>query len=98
MKVYYRNSNNNIFTVDIKPDDTMKEVAAKIQDKGGLKPCQVSVTMVSNVCHCGKRTEHLLLESFDNPTEIEIDSELEIDNAMENSFTYVNRFYEEAKS
>ena len=30
MKVYYRNSNNNIFTVDIKPDETIKEVAAKI--------------------------------------------------------------------
>ena len=67
MKVYYRNSNKNIFTVDIKPDKTMKEVAAKIQDKGGLIPCHVSVTKVNNVCDCGKRIEHLLLESLDNP-------------------------------
>ena len=67
MKVYYRNSNKNIFTVDIKPDKTMKEVAANIQDKSGLIPCHVSVTIVNNVCDCGKRIQHLLLESLDNP-------------------------------
>ena len=87
MKVCYRNSNKNIFTVDRKSDETMKEVAAKIEDKGGLNPCHVSVTIVNNVCDCGKRIEHLLLESWDNPIEIEIDSGLEIDNAMEDSFT-----------
>ena len=91
LKVYYRNSNKNIFTVDIKPDEIMKEVAAKIQDKGGLIPCHVSVTLVNNVCACGKRIQHLLLESLDNPKDIEIDSELEIDDAMEDSFTYINR-------
>ena len=67
MKVYYRNSNKNVFTVDIIPDETMKEVASKIQDKGGLNP-----TMVNNVCDCGKRIEHFLLESLDNSIEIEI--------------------------
>ena len=97
MKVYYRNSNKNIFTVDIKPGEIMKEVAAKIQDKGGLMPCHVSVTMVNNVCDCGKKMKHLLLESLDNPIDIEIDSELEIDNAMKDLLTYVNRLYEEAK-
>ena len=53
--------------------------------------------MVNNVCDCGKRIEHLLLESSDNPIETEIDSKLETDNAMEDSFTYVNRLYEGAK-
>ena len=67
MKVYYRNSNKNIFTADIKPDKTMKEVAPKIQDKSGLIPCHVSVTIVNNVCDCGKRIQQLLLESLDNP-------------------------------
>ena len=97
MKVYYRNSNNNIFTVNIKLDETMKVVAAKIQDKDGLNPFHVSVTMVNNACDCVKRIEHLLLESLDNPIEIEIDSGLEIDNAIEDSFPYVNRLYEGAK-
>ena len=83
--------------MDIKPDETMKEVTAKIQDKGGLIPCHVSVTLVNNVCACGKRIQHLLLESLDNPVDIEIDSELEIDDAMVDSFTYVNWLYEEAK-
>ena len=53
----------------------MKEVAAKMQDKGGLKPCNISV---NNICDCEKRIEHLLLENLDNPIDIEIDSELEI--------------------
>ena len=34
--------------------------------------------MVNNICDCGKRIEHLLLENLDNPIDIEIDSELEI--------------------
>ena len=50
----------------------MKEVAAKMQDKGGLKTCHVSITMVNNVCDCGKIIEHL-----HHHTDIEIDSELE---------------------
>ena len=93
MKICYRNRNKNIFTVDVKPDETMKEVATKVQDKGGLKPCHVNVTMVNNICNCGKRIEHLLPESLDNPIEIEIESELEIENSMKDSFTYVNRLY-----
>ena len=82
MKIYYRNRNKNILTVDVKPDETMKEVATKVQDKGGLKPCHVSVTVVNNICNCGKRIEHLLLESLDNPIEIEIESELETENSV----------------
>ena len=93
MKIYYRNRNKNILTVDVKPDETMKEVATKVQDKGGLKPCHVSVTVVNNICNCGKRIEHLLLESLDNPIEIEIESELETENSVKDSFTYVNRLY-----
>ena len=53
--------------------------------------------MVNSVCDCGKRIEHILLENLDNPIETEIESELEIDNAMENSFAYVNRLSEEEK-
>ena len=83
--------------MDIIPDEIMKKVAAKIHDKRGLNPCHVSITMVNNVCDCGKRIEHLLLESLDNPLQIEKDSKTEIDNAMVDSFTYVNKLYEEAK-
>ena len=75
----------------------MKEVAPKIQDKDYLKPCHVSLTMGNSICDFRKRINHLLLESLDNPIEEEIDSELEIDNGMEDSFTYVNRFCEKAK-
>ena len=53
--------------------------------------------MVNNICDCGKRIKQLPVESLDNPKEIEIDSQLEIDNAIEDSSTYVNRLHEEAK-
>ena len=49
--------------MDIKPDESLKEVAAKIQYKCGPNPYHVTVTLVTNVCDCGKRIEHLLLES-----------------------------------
>ena len=52
----------------------------------------LSLTMVNNFCDCGKRIEHL-----HHPIDIEMDSELETDNVMEDSFTYANRLYEEAK-
>ena len=53
--------------------------------------------MGNSICDCRNRINHLLLESLDNPIKEEIDSELEIDNGMEDSFTYVNRFCEKAK-
>lgn len=45
--------------------------------------------MVNGVCDCGKRVEHLQLESLENPIDTQKDSELEIDIDMEDSFTYV---------
>ena len=53
--------------------------------------------MVKSVCDCGKTVEHLQLESLENPIDTQKDSELEIDIDMEDSFTYVNKLYEEAK-
>ena len=93
MKVYYTNSNKNIFTVDIKPHKTMKEVAAIIQDKGGLIPCHISVTMVNNIGDCGKRIEHLLLESLDNPIYewLEKRTETIIENQFKNSYHETSR-------
>ena len=34
---YYKNPNNNVFTMDIQPDKSMKGVPAKMQDNGGPK-------------------------------------------------------------
>ena len=70
---YDKIPNSDVFTDDIQPDETTKGVALKIKDKGELKPSHVSVTMVNDVSDCGKRIEHLLLESLDKPIEIEID-------------------------
>lgn len=53
--------------------------------------------MVNSICDCGKRVEYLQLESLENPIDTQKDSELEIDIDMEDSFTQVNKLYEEAK-
>ena len=53
--------------------------------------------MVNSICDCGKRVEYLQLESLENPIDTQKDSELDIDIDMEDSFTYVNKLYEEAK-
>ena len=53
--------------------------------------------MVNSICDCGKRVEYLQLESLENPIDTQKDSELEIDIDMEDSFTYVNKLYEEVK-
>ena len=53
--------------------------------------------MANNVCDFGKSIKHLLLESLDNSIEKELDSQLKIDKAMDDSLTYVNRLYEEVK-
>ena len=81
----------------IKLSETMNKVAGKIQDKGGRNPCHLGVTMVDNVYNCGKSMQYILLEGLDNPIEIEIDSELGIDNAMKESFASANSLYENTK-
>ena len=38
------------FGMNVLPEDTMEQVMHKIQDKGEIKPCNVSLYMVNSLC------------------------------------------------
>ena len=42
----------------------MEEVTHKIQDKGGITSCNVSLYMVDFLCNSGKTVNQLLLEDI----------------------------------
>ena len=52
------------FGMDVLPEDTIEQVTNKIQDKGGIKPCNVNLYMVDSLCNCGKTIHQLLLEDI----------------------------------
>ena len=64
MKIFFKNGNSSFFGMDVLPEDTMEEVTHKIQDKGGTKPCQVSLYMVDSLYYCGKTVNQILLEDI----------------------------------
>ena len=59
MKIYFKTGNGSFFGMDVLPEDTMEQVTHKIQDKGGIKPCNESLYMVDSLCNCGKTVKQL---------------------------------------
>ena len=52
MKTYCKTG--NVIFFGILPQDTMEQVTHKLQNKGGMKPCNVSLYMVHSLYDCGK--------------------------------------------
>ena len=52
------------FRMDVLLEDTMKQITHKMQDKGGIKPYNVSPYIVNSLCNCGKTVNQLLLEDI----------------------------------
>ena len=50
MKIYFKNGNASFFGMDVLPEDTMEQVTHKIQDKGQIKSCNLSLSMVDSFC------------------------------------------------
>ena len=82
--------------MDVPPEDTMEQVTHMIQDKGGIKPCNVSLYMIDALCNCGKTVNQLLLEDISAEIEIEYRPSEEDDN-NDVSISHINFLYEEAK-
>ena len=57
--------------MDVLPEYTVEQVTHKIQDKGEIKPCNVSLHMIDSLCKCGKTVNQLLLEDISAEIEIE---------------------------
>ena len=86
--------------MDLLPEDTMEQVTYKIQDKGGIKPCNISLYMVNSLCSCRKTFNQLLLEDISAEIEIEYRPSEENDEHLDNndvSYSHINFLYEEAK-
>ena len=96
MKIYFKTENGSFFGMDVLPEDTMEQVTHMIQDKGGIKPCNVSLYMVDALCNCGKTVNQLLLEDISAEIEIEYRPSEENDN-NDVSMSHINFLYEEAK-
>ena len=74
----------------------MEKGKHKIQDKGGIKPCNVSLYMADY----GKTVNQLLLEDISADIQIEYRTSEENDELLDNnavSMSHINFLYEEAK-
>ena len=102
MKIYFKTGNGSFFGMDVLPENRMEQVTHEIQDKGGIKSCNVSLYMVDSSCNCGKTVNQLLLEDISAEIEIEIEyrpSE-ENDELLDNNdvlMSHINFLYEEVK-
>ena len=48
-KTCYKSGNESFFRMDVFPEDTMVKDMHKMQEKGGIKPCNVSFNMVDSL-------------------------------------------------
>ena len=90
----------SFFWIDVLPEDTMEKVTHKMQDKGGIKPCNVSLYMADSLCDCGKTVNQLLLEDISADIQIKYRTSEENDELLDNnavSMSHINFLYEEAK-
>ena len=53
MQIFYKAKNGKTVSLEINPEETMQQVTEKIQDKGGIRPCNISLTKINTRCHCG---------------------------------------------
>ena len=58
-------------SLGINPEETMHQITAKIQDKGGIRPCNVILTKIDTGCHCGNFSlQKFLLEDISEVIDI----------------------------
>ena len=70
MKIHFKTGHESFFAMDVLPEDTIEQVTHKIQDKGGIWYCNLSLYMVDSLCNCGKTVSQLLLEDMSAGIEI----------------------------
>ena len=67
------------------PEDKMEQVTHKIQDKGGIKPCNAGLYMVDFLGDFWKTVTQLLLEDISAEAKIEYRPSEENDELLDNS-------------
>ena len=79
--------------MDVLPEDTMEQVTHKIQNKGGIKPCNLSLYMIDSLCNCGKTVNQLLLKDISAAIEIEYRPSKENDKLFANNYMLMPQYY-----
>ena len=81
-------------------ENTIEQVMRKIQDKGRIKSCNISLYMVDSLCNFEDTVKQLLWEDISAEIEIEYRPSEENDELLDNndvSMSHMNLLYEEAK-
>ena len=79
-KISYKAKNGKTVSLEINPEETMQQVTEKIQDKGGIRPCNRSLTKIGTRCYCGNFTlQVFLLENISKEIDICLPSSDETD-------------------
>ena len=71
MQIFYKAKNGKTVSLEVNPEEIMQQVTEKIQDKGGIRPCNVSLTKIDTRCHCGNFSlQEFLLEDISEEIDI----------------------------
>ena len=46
MQMFYKAKNGKTISLEINPEETMQQITEKIQDKRGIRPCNVLLTKI----------------------------------------------------
>ena len=72
--------NEKTVSPEINQEETMPQITEKIQDKGGIRPCNVSLTKIDTHCHCESFSlQEFLLEDISEEIDICLLSPDEVD-------------------
>ena len=46
MQIFYETKDGKTVSLEVNPEENMQQVTEKIQDKGGIEPCNVSLIIL----------------------------------------------------
>ena len=53
MKIFYKTKNGKTVSLEIDPEEGIQQITENTQDKGGIRPCNVSLAKIDTRFHCG---------------------------------------------
>ena len=94
MLVYFKNRQGITKEIDVKPEETMKEFAARVRQLGSME--KVRINMIQHSCTCNNDLTDILLEDISKDINAHMDFQHKLmdgDNIKSSSET--NAMYEE---
>ena len=96
MLVYFKNTQGITQEIDVKPEEIMKEFAARVRELGSME--KVRINIIQHSCTCNKDLTDILLEDISKDKNGRIDFQHELmDRDNTKSTSEINAMYEELK-